>query len=181
MGSSSAPGRAPGDDGRRDGSGHRRDFPRTAGRGAISAEVLYGSPEFEPEVIIPAGLASVVSYCTFGVYAGWEPLFSIPQLRFTNPWQLGPYAVLALWMVLLAMLYTRSFYGMTHWFHRWKITPHVKPAVGAFLTGAVGLGLYLAFKHDRSVLAVMSFGYARCNKRSENTRSWERWSCWLFR
>ncbi len=125
----------------------------------FSAEVLYGSPEFEPEVIIPAGLASVVSYCTFGVYAGWEPLFSIPQLRFTNPWQLGPYAVLALWMVLLAMLYTRSFYGMTHWFHRWKITPHVKPAVGAFLTGAVGLGLYLAFEHDRSVLAVMSFGY----------------------
>jgi CIC family chloride channel protein len=57
------------------------------------------------------------------------------------------------------MLYTHGFYGLTHWFHRWKIPPHFKPAIGAFLTGAVGIGLYFAFGRDRSVLAVMSFGY----------------------
>jgi CIC family chloride channel protein len=125
----------------------------------FSAEVLYASPEFEAEVIIPAGLASVVSYCTFGVYAGWQPLFTIPDLKFNNPWQLGPYSVLAVWMVLLAMLYTHGFYGLTHWFHRWRIPAHFKPAVGAFLTGAVGVSLYYAFGRDRSVLAVMSFGY----------------------
>ena len=38
----------------------------------FAAEVLYRSPEFEPEVIMPAGLASVISYCTFGVVMfGW--------------------------------------------------------------------------------------------------------------
>ncbi len=31
----------------------------------FASESLYWSPEFEPEVIIPAGLASVVSYCIF--------------------------------------------------------------------------------------------------------------------
>src|SRR6185369_361569 len=35
----------------------------------FAAEILYCSPEFEPEVILPAGLASVVAYCTFGVAA----------------------------------------------------------------------------------------------------------------
>ena len=36
----------------------------------FAAEILYCSPEFEAEVILPTGLASVLSYCTFGVLAG---------------------------------------------------------------------------------------------------------------
>ena len=44
----------------------------------FAAEVLYSSPEFESEVIIPAGLASVISYCVYGTFSGWEPLFTIP-------------------------------------------------------------------------------------------------------
>jgi len=131
----------------------------------FAAEVLYWSPEFEPEVIIPAGMASVVSYCTFALYSGWKPLFAIPaDLSFTNPWQLGPYTILALWVVLLSMLYTRSFYGFTRWFHRLAIAPHFKPALGALATGAVGLGLYYAFGAEsdlrrNEVLSVLSFGY----------------------
>ena len=41
----------------------------------FAAEVLYSSTEFEREVIMPAGLASVVSYCVFGLFSGWQPLF----------------------------------------------------------------------------------------------------------
>ncbi len=33
----------------------------------FAAEVLYRSPDFESEVIMPAGLASVMAYCTFGL------------------------------------------------------------------------------------------------------------------
>ena len=84
----------------------------------FAAEVLYCSPEFEPEVIMPAAIASVVSYCTFGLFAGWKPLFETPEISFTNPWELGPYLLLVLFMILLAMLYTRTFYGMTHLFRR---------------------------------------------------------------
>ena len=107
----------------------------------FAAEVLYRSPDFESEVIIPAALASVMAYCTFGLAFGWTPLFFIPPenlnlLTFTNPWQLGPYLLLALFMVVLAMLYTRTFYGLTHLFRQLPLWPHVKPAIGAFLSGA---------------------------------------------
>jgi CIC family chloride channel protein len=130
----------------------------------FAAEVLYRSPDFESEVIIPAALASIIAYCTFGLVFGWTPLFSIPPeilnaLVFDNPLQLVPYLALALFVVVLAMLYTRSFYGLTHLFHRLHMPPHVKPALGAFLTGAVGLALYFAFGREERVLAVLSFGY----------------------
>jgi CIC family chloride channel protein len=128
----------------------------------FASEVLYRSPEFEPEVIIPAGIASVVSYCVFGTYTGWEPLFTIatPDVRFTTPWELGPYLLLALTMAFLALLYTRSFYGFKGLFDRLPIRRHVKPALGAFLTGGVGLALYVLFGGRESVLAVLAFGYS---------------------
>jgi CIC family chloride channel protein len=131
----------------------------------FAAEVLYRSPEFEPEVIIPAGMASVVSYCVFGAYTGWKPLFTIPDLTFTNPWQLGPYLLLALFMVLLAMLYTRSFYGCKRLFDRLPIRRHFRPAIGAFLTGLIGVVLYLLAKRcgvdaPQKMLAVLAFGYS---------------------
>jgi CIC family chloride channel protein len=131
----------------------------------FAAEVMYFSPEFEPEVIIPTGIASVISYCVFGFYSGWQPLFTIPDLTFTNPWQLGPYLLLALFMVLLAMLYTRTFYGCKRLFDRLPILPHFRPAVGALLTGLVAVGLYLFASHTlagppQQVLSVLAFGYS---------------------
>ena len=131
----------------------------------FAAEVLYCSPEFEPEVIIPTGIASVISYCIFGVYSGWQPLFTIPDLTFTNPWQLGPYLLLALFMVLLAMLYTRTFYGCKRLFERLPMLPHFRPAIGALLTGLVAVLLYVFASYalkgpPQQVLAVLSFGYS---------------------
>jgi CIC family chloride channel protein len=126
----------------------------------FAAEVLYRSPEFEPEVIMPAAIASVVSYCTFGLYSGWEPLFAIPpDLTFTNPWHLGPYLLLVLAMILLATLYTHTFYGLTHFFRRLPLAARLRPAVGAFLTGLVGLVLYYLAGRQESILAVLAFGY----------------------
>jgi CIC family chloride channel protein len=57
------------------------------------------------------------------------------------------------------MLYTRSFYSLTHFFHRLPLLPHLKPAIGALLTGMLGAGLYYVFGRDERVLAVLSFGY----------------------
>ena len=125
----------------------------------FAAEILYSSPEFEAEVILPTGLASVVAYCTFGLFFGWRPLFETPQLEFDNPWQLVPYLVLAIWMAVLAMLYTRTFYAFTRLFARWRIAPALKPAIGAAATGVIGLLLYYLFGRSQSVLSVMSFGY----------------------
>jgi chloride channel protein, CIC family len=130
----------------------------------FAAEVLYRSPDFESEVIIPAGLASVIAYCTFGLVFGWTPLFFLsPELlnilSFTQPLHLVSYTVLAFFLVVLAMLYTRTFYGLTHLFHGLPVRPHFKPAIGAFLTGVIGVALYYLLGREQRVLAVMSFGY----------------------
>jgi chloride channel protein, CIC family len=126
----------------------------------FASEVLYRSPEFEPEVIMPAAIACVVSYCTYGFFTGWEPLFSgAKDLTFTNPLQLGPYLLLVIFMVALAALYTRAFYGMVKLFHRLPVKRHFRPAIGAFLTGLTGLLLYYAFGRQQSVLSVLAFGY----------------------
>lgn len=125
----------------------------------FAAEVLYWSPEFEPEVIIPAGIASVVSYCTFGSVFGWTPLFEVPQMAFAHPAELIPYTVLALLMVVLAMTYTRTFYGLTHLFARLPVPKIFRPAIGAFLTAMIGLAMFYAFGQQKLALAVMSFGY----------------------
>ena len=160
-------------DGRWHGLRNRRHLPRPLAGTIFAAEVLYRSPEFEPEVIIPTGIASVISYCIFGVYSGWEPLFKIPDLKFTNPWQLGPYLVLALFMAFLAMVYTRTFYGCKRLFDRLPVPRHFRPAVGALLTGLVAVCLYGvascfvpapakpgAGGGPQQVLAVMAFGYS---------------------
>jgi CIC family chloride channel protein len=126
----------------------------------FAAEVLYGSTEFEPEVIIPAGIASVISYCIYGLYSGWKPLFTTPDLAFSNPWQLGPYLLLALFMALLAALYTHAFYGCKRWFDRLPVGKHFRPAIGAFLTGLIALALYFLLGRNQQVLAVLAFGYS---------------------
>lgn len=141
----------------------------------FAAEVLYWSPEFEPEVIIPAALASVVSYCTFGAVFGWSPLFEIPNLTFQNPLQLGPYLLLALFMSVLAMLYTRTFYAITHVFHRLRMPRHFKPAIGAALSGLVGVALYFVLGRQEQVLAVLSFGYGALQHamtQEQNASAW---------
>jgi chloride channel protein, CIC family len=130
----------------------------------FAAEVLYRSPDFESEVIIPAGLASVIAYCTFGQVFGWKPLFSLPSelashLAFDQPLHLASYTLLALFLVVLAMFYTRSFYALTAVFHRLPLPPQLRPAVGAFLTGCLGVGLYYLLGESTQVLSVMSFGY----------------------
>jgi CIC family chloride channel protein len=129
----------------------------------FAAEVLYGSPEFEPEVILPAGLASVVSYGTFGLVIGRSgSLFELLRTTVTPEFDvrtLIAYTILAVAMPTMAMVYTRTFYWITHLFHKLRIPRMLKPAIGAGLTGAIGVGLYFAFRSDARVLSVMSFGY----------------------
>lgn len=108
----------------------------------FAAEVLYRDPEFESEVIIPAGITSVVAYCVFCLVFGWGSLFDSPPFNFRNPLELGPYLVLALVLVATGVLYIKTFYGTIHIFASFrKIPNHIKPAIGGLLTGIVGFFL----------------------------------------
>lgn len=146
----------------------------------FAAEILYCSPEFEAEVILPTGLASVVSYCTFGVLAQWlggiaqpwQPLFSTPTfLAFTSAWELLPYTLLAIWVAVMAMLYVRTFYGIHHMFEKIRIPKSYKPAIGAALASSVGVALFFAMGQKLVLLSVLSFGYGVLQEGLQNETS----------
>ena len=133
----------------------------------FAAEVLYYSPDFESEVIIPAGLASVAAYCTFGLAFGWDPLFVLPRRV--------PSAI----AYLQQSVATNRLHGAgaAHGGAGHDLHPHVlrtdafffiicrsrptfRPMVGATLTGLLGIALYYAAGRNQDALAVLSFGYA---------------------
>ncbi len=120
----------------------------------FAAEVLYRDPDFESEVIIPAGISSVVAYCIFCLVFGWGSLFDSPDFIFRNPLELGPYIVLAGILVLTAILYIKVFYGVIDIFKKLSIPNHFKPAVGGLLTGIIGY--FLPF--------TLAFGYGMAQK-----------------
>ncbi len=107
----------------------------------FAAEVLYRDPEFESEVIIPAGISSVVAYCIFCLVFGWGSLFESPDFKFQNPLELGPYIILSFVLVGTGIFYIKSFYGVTHFFKSLNIPPHFKPAIGGIMTGIIGFFL----------------------------------------
>jgi CIC family chloride channel protein len=104
----------------------------------FAAEVLYRDPEIEPEIIIPAGISSVVAYCLFCLVFGWGSLFNSPDFVFRNPVELGPYLVLALVLSAVGFLYVKAFYGVIAVFHNLKMPNHLKPALGGLVTGTIG-------------------------------------------
>lgn len=107
----------------------------------FAAEVLYRDPDFESEVIIPAGISSVVAYCIFCLVFGWGSLFDSPSFKFQNPLELGPYIVLSGVLVLTGVLYVKVFYGMIDVFKKLKVPNHIKPAIGGLFTGIIGFFL----------------------------------------
>ncbi len=124
----------------------------------FSAEVLYRDPEFESEVIIPAGISSVVAYCTFCLVFGWGSLFQAPYFRFQNPLELGPYLVLAVVLVAMGIFYIKAFYGITRLFKRIPLPNHIKPAIGGLCTGIIGFFLphTLAFGYGFAQKALLN-------------------------
>ena len=107
----------------------------------FAAEVLYRDPEFESDVIIPAGISSVVAYCLFCLVFGYGSLFHSQDFVFQNPLELGPYIVLSFVLVGGGILYIKSFYGVQHIARNVKIPNHIKPAIGGLCTGAIGFFL----------------------------------------
>ncbi len=116
----------------------------------FASEVLYRDPEFESEVIIPAGISSVVAYCLFCMVFGWGSLFETPyEFVFTNPIELGPYIILAVILAFMGFFYIKSFYGITGVFKKLNLPNHIKPAIGGLCTGIIGFFLP----------ATLAFGY----------------------
>jgi len=128
----------------------------------FAAEVLYKDPEFEAEVLIPAGISSVVAYCIFCMIYGFGSLFESPVYIFKNPLELGPYTILAIILSAVSFIYVKSFYLIHDFFKQLMIPPFIKPAIGGFLTGIIGFFLP----------ETLSFGYGVLQNALFNKLGW---------
>lgn len=104
----------------------------------FASEVLYSQPEFEAELIIPAVISAVVSYCVFCSLFGFGSLFNGPSLAFHNPATLLFYIILALVLAGVGVIYVHTFYGIHGWFQSLKLPNILKPALGGLMTGLIG-------------------------------------------
>lgn len=133
--------------------------------GAIFAgEILYKDAEIESDAIVPAAISSIIGYSVYCLSLPeslrFTPLFGT-DLHFTlsSPLELVPYALLAVVLALVAILYIKVFYGTHRLFDQLPISPQFRPAFGATLAGLFGLGMYYYFDKNLDTLAVLSTGY----------------------
>ncbi len=88
-------------------------------------------------IVIASGMATVVSRA----YYGATPAFQVPQYDLKSIFEIPLYMVLGLIVGLTAVFYIRTFYRIKDEFDALKLPPHLKPLIGAFLVG--GLGIFL--------------------------------------
>ncbi|MBX3473356.1 MAG: chloride channel protein [Planctomycetes bacterium] len=150
--------------------------------GLMAAEILYSDSEFEPDVLVPAMLASIVSYCVFCLNFGWGSLFgqAAANYRFNNPLELLPLTALALALALAGFVFTR----VSRWFGRLlsPLPALVRPAVGAGVAGTLALVIYFAsglLSEDGlprlEMASIMGDGYALLQMGLQGSGLW-----WVF-
>jgi CIC family chloride channel protein len=121
------------------GAGIGAIFRAPLGGAVMAAEILY-LHDLEVEALIPALIASIVGYSVFGLIEGFEPIFGdYSGLTFDDPVTLLWYALLGILAGLVGLLYARVFYGTAGLFHRLPMPRMLKPALGGFLVGVMGI------------------------------------------
>lgn len=148
------------------GAGIGAIFKAPLGGAFLAAEILY-IRDFEVEALIPGFIASVIGYCIFATYAGWDPVFgNVTDLKFEQPESLIWYAAMGIAAGAVGIGYAKFFYGTRDFFkHRIRIPPHFKPAIGALAVGLIGVAfpealstgygwLQFAIEGDKVQLAV---------------------------
>ncbi|QDT51719.1 H(+)/Cl(-) exchange transporter ClcA [Symmachiella dynata] len=133
--------------------------------GALFAgEILYKDAEIESDVIVPAAISSIIGYSVYSLSLPpdyrFTPLFGRDlQFEVGSTLELIPYALLAIILSFVAVLYIKVFYGTHKIFDRLPIPVMLRPALGALLAGLIGLGIFYGFDGDVRALAVLSTGY----------------------
>ncbi len=133
--------------------------------GALFAgEILYRDADLEAEVIVPTAISSIIGYSVYALSLPadkrFTPLFG-SQLKYAigSPLELVSYAVLACVLVVVGVLYIKTFYGTHKLFQKLPVLPHFRPAIGAALAGLCGLAFYIAMGRNAHALSVLSTGY----------------------
>jgi CIC family chloride channel protein len=117
-------------------------FRTPLGAALLAAEVLYRD-DFEAEALVPAVLASVISYSVVISIFGESILFAhAPRYPF-NPRHLPLYALLAVLVALVASLFLSTLRGVQRVSARLPLPIWARPAVGGLALSIVAVPLIL--------------------------------------
>jgi CIC family chloride channel protein len=109
-------------------------FRTPLGAALLAVEVLYRD-DFEADALIPALLASVVSYSVFISFFGEATLFAhAPRYPFI-PGQLPLYALLAILLALVAIVFIATLDGMKQISARLPLPAWLRPGLGGLALG----------------------------------------------
>ncbi|HIP43259.1 MAG TPA: CBS domain-containing protein [Aquifex aeolicus] len=127
------------------GSGIAAIFKAPLAGAIISAEVFF-KRDFYIETMIPSFIASVISYSVFGSVYGFQPIFSanIPPFREIGISGLIAYGGLGLICALFTRIYITIFFTIGKLFKNLPLPEYIKPAVGGFLAGTIGMVIPVA-------------------------------------
>ncbi|NLE81226.1 MAG: chloride channel protein [Rhodococcus sp.] len=111
--------------------------------GALLCGAIVFKDDFEFDVIIPGLITSIVSYCVFGTFLGFGPLFGYAAVdyRFDNPGQLVWFAIIGVLAGIIGVLYSKGFYLAVDLFHRMPVTRALRPAIGGLMVGLLALAI----------------------------------------
>lgn len=110
--------------------------------GAVLGAELHYRDDVESDALVPSFIATIVAYSIFGAVEGFQPIFGAQGgYAFSNPAQLGWYALIGIASGLVGILYIRSFYGFTDRFRAWRIPRALKPALAGLVVGCIGLAI----------------------------------------
>jgi H+/Cl- antiporter ClcA len=123
------------------GSGIGAIFKAPLGGAVLATEILYRD-DMEPEALLPALIASVVSYAVFGAVEGFTPMFGYGGgYHFHDPRELVWFALIGVLAGLTGLLYAKGFYGIADGWKRLPTPRVLKPAIGAVMVGLIGIAL----------------------------------------
>lgn len=105
----------------------------------FAAEIVllgsYGISSFSG-LVVASAMSTVVSRA----YYGENPAFPIPDYHIMNPVvELPLYTIMAVLIGLLAVLHIRFFYYLRDCFDKVPVHEQIKPILGAFLVGCIGI------------------------------------------
>ncbi len=122
------------------GSGIGAIFRAPLGGAVLSSEIVYRE-DFDPTVLVPAFVASIVAYAIFSGVEGFTPVFGVTAYAFKSPYQLGWFALLGILCGVVGLLYAKGFYGIAALFSRLSLPHSLRTAIGGLLVGLIGLAL----------------------------------------
>ncbi len=145
------------------GAGIGAIFRAPLGGAVYGAEILY-TADFEPEVFVPAIIASVVAYSVYSLIFQFHTLFATPPglaAYAFDPRRLPLFALLGIICGGAGILFTRMYQRTDAWFASRRWPAFLRPTVGAAVAGAIFLGAYFLLPEQShfASLSSLTIGY----------------------